>query len=233
MKLSIVIPCYNEAANIPLILEEYAKIIKRNDIEVVLVNNNSKDDTAEVLARLSPQYPFLKTVFEGMAGYGSAILAGLRQASGEFIGWTHGDMQTPPQNVIRALEIIETKKSPEQTYVKGRRYGRPLFDRFFTFGMSMFESLYLGAWLYDINAQPNIFHKSFFATWKNPPTDFSLDLFALFKAKKSGLNIIRFKVPFLARIHGESTWNTGMAARWKFIKRTFAFSFKMKKEKRD
>jgi hypothetical protein len=49
-------------------------------------------------------------------------------------------------------------------------------------------------------------------------------------AKKQGLDIIRFDVVFPERIHGESNWNTGTAARWKFIKRTFDFSVKLKKE---
>lgn len=41
MKLSIVVPCYNEENNIPLILEKFNEVIKRDDIEVLLVNNGS------------------------------------------------------------------------------------------------------------------------------------------------------------------------------------------------
>ena len=48
MKLSIVVPCYNEAKNIPLILSGFDKVIKRDDVEVVLVNNGSKDDSKKV-----------------------------------------------------------------------------------------------------------------------------------------------------------------------------------------
>ena len=45
-QLSIVIPCYNEAENIPLILAEYGKLIQNDEIELVLVNNGSTDNTA-------------------------------------------------------------------------------------------------------------------------------------------------------------------------------------------
>lgn len=232
MKLSIIIPCYNEAENIPLILEEYNKLLNnRTDIEVILVDNNSKDNTAEVLNKLAPKYHFLKIVFEPVPGYGSTILAGLKHANNEYVGWTHGDMQTPPQNVISAFELMQSYNSRQDIYIKGKRYGRQLADKIFTLGMSLFETIYMGALLNDINAQPNIFHRSFFESWKNPPTDFSLDLYAFYKAKKEGLKIVRFAVPFLRRIHGTSAWNTGLASKWKFIKRTVKFSQRLKKVK--
>lgn len=56
MKLSIVIPCYNEAENIPLILKRFREIIGKSNIEVILVNNGSTDNTAEVLKQILPNY---------------------------------------------------------------------------------------------------------------------------------------------------------------------------------
>jgi len=115
-------------------------------------------------------------------------------------------------------------------YVKGDRKGRPIFDQIFTLGMSFFETIYLRTKLWDINAQPNIFHRNFFEGLSDIPNDFSLDLFFLYIAKKNGYKTIRFKVFFPPRLHGESKWNTGFSSKIKFIKRTFAFSFKLKKE---
>ena len=62
MKLSIIIPCYNESKNIPLILSRFDEVIKRQDIEAVLVNNGSTDNSKEVLDELLPKYPFARTV---------------------------------------------------------------------------------------------------------------------------------------------------------------------------
>lgn len=234
MKLSIVVPCYNEAENIPKLLAAYAEVINRDDIELILVNNGSTDETAVTLEKLQLEYSrFLKIVTVPVnQGYGFGILTGLRSAVGEFIGWTHGDLQTPPADVLTALRIIESKGSPANIYVKGNRYGRPLFDLFFTWGMSVFETIYMGVTLYDVNAQPNVFHRSFFQAWVNPPHDFALDLYALYMAKKQNIEIIRYGVPFLKRQHGTSKWNTGLLAKWKFIKRTILFSFELKKRLR-
>ncbi len=230
MKLSVVVPCYNEARNIPLILSGFEKVIERDDIEVVLVNNGSTDDSKMVFEDLLPDYSFARLVdVPENKGYGYGILAGLEQARGLYIGWTHADMQTDPKDVLKALEIIENGNETKTIYVKGDRKGRPFFDQFFTSGMSLFETIYMGEKLHDINAQPNIFHRDFFASWKNPPHDFALDLYALYTAKKQKIKVIRFDVLFPERIHGTSKWNTSFTAKKKFIMRTLEFSKKLKK----
>lgn len=230
MKLSIVVPCYNESENIPKLLAAYAKAITRDDIEIILVNNGSTDETAVVLKKISLEYTtFLKIITVPVnKGYGFGILEGLKEATGEFIGWTHGDLQTPPSDIIQALNIIEKDNLKENVYIKGNRQGRPLVDRLFTFGMSLFESIYFKAKMYDINAQPNIFHRNFFAIWQNPPHDFALDLYVFFMALEANLHIIRFPVQFPKRQHGTSKWNTGLLSKWKFIKRTVSFSRSLK-----
>ncbi len=228
LKLSIVVPCYNEAENIPLILERFQTVIKGNNIEVILVNNGSTDATDEILQSLLPGYPFAKSVVVPVnQGYGYGIVQGLKQADGDYIGWTHADMQTDPKDVIRAYRLI-LKKADERLYVKGTRRGRPWSDRFFTWGMSVFESIYFGMPLRDINAQPNIFPGDFFETWENPPSDFSLDLYAVYTAARSGLRIVRFPVLFPKRIHGKSKWNTGIVSKYRFIRRTLEYSKNLK-----
>lgn len=231
MKLSIIVPCFNEEKNIPLILKKFSEVIKTNDIEVVLVNNGSTDNSQAVLNKLLPNYPFAIVVkVDVNQGYGFGIISGLMAANGEFIGYTHADMQTDPADVFKALDIIEKQVNPTNCFVKGNRKGRPIFDQFFTAGMGFFETIYLGTKLWEINAQPNIFHKKFFQNLSNIPKDFSLDLYLLYMAKKRGLDIIRFDVIFPPRIHGKSSWNDGLASKWKFIKRTIDFSTKLKKE---
>ncbi|MDC0253352.1 glycosyltransferase family 2 protein [Bacteriovoracales bacterium] len=230
MKLSIVVPCFNEEKNLTLILEKFNSHINRSDIEVILVDNGSTDGSQKVFEEQIPRYSFARLVrIENNIGYGHGILAGLKNAKGEFLGWTHADLQTDPKDVLRALEKIEEKGNAKSLFIKGKRKGRPFFDEFFTKGMSLFESLYLKKALWDINAQPNIFHKSFFDTWENPPNDFSLDLYSLFLAKKKKMDIQRMEVLFPPRVHGESSWNKGLASKWKFIKRTLVYSRQLKK----
>jgi len=231
MKLSIILPCYNEEKNIPLILSKFSEIIRDDSIELILVNNGSTDDSGILLDKLLPKYSFARSVeVDVNQGYGNGITQGLKRSKGEFICYTHADLQTNPSDVLKALEIIENQDNPKNCFIKGNRKGRPFSDQIFTVGMSIFETLYLGVNLWDINAQPNLFHKDFFEKLENIPKDFSLDLYFLYVAYKKNLRVIRFDVEFPERIHGESKWNTGMISKWKFIKRTLSFSFKLKKE---
>lgn len=227
MRFSLVIPCYNEAANLPLLLER-CKGVAGIDTEVILVDNGSTDNSPQVLAQLLPAYPGCRSVrVEQNQGYGFGILSGLRAARGEILGWTHADMQTDPQDALQGLELFA--RHGKKCFVKGRRYGRPLSDVVFTLGMSVFETMLLGKPFWDINAQPTMFTREFFATWSHPPHDFSLDLYAYYEARRQGLTVHRFPVHFGDRAHGVSHWNVNWAAKRKFIKRTVDFSLQLRR----
>lgn len=228
MNMTIVVPCYNEAENIPLILERFAKIIEKRNIDVILVNNGSTDGSAKVINELLPKYEFASEVFVPVnKGYGYGIIQGLKAAEGEYIGWTHADMQTDPQDVARAYDIIE-KSSNKNIYIKGNRKGRPLFDQLFTDGMSIFETFYFGIKMQDINAQPNIFPKKFFETWQNPPDDFALEIYSYMLAVKKQLEVVRLSVKMDKRANGVSSWNRGIVSKFKLVKRTVVFSTELK-----
>jgi glycosyltransferase involved in cell wall biosynthesis len=226
MKVSLIIPCYNESKSIPQLLESCQAAFEKQDVEVIIVDNGSIDNTQEVLSDILANYSFIKlvTVKENI-GYGNGILQGLNSASGEIIGWTHADLQTNPADINSALTFFEQSNNIETIFVKGERYGRSITDVFFTIGMALFESVLMRTWMWDINAQPTLFHKSFFESWVEPPNDFSLDLFAYFIAKKKGFVIKRFPVLFSERMHGVSSWNISWSNKYKFIKRTLQFSF--------
>ena len=184
MNFSLVIPCFNEANNLPILMEKCKKVLENKDNEIVLVDNGSTDNSESIFKAYLNIYPNLKIVkIENNIGYGNGILKGLKAAKGTFLGWTHADLQTNPEDALKGLEFLKN----DHTFVKGRRYGRPLFDRIFTVFMSIFETILLGKRLSDINAQPTIFSRKFFETWENPPNDFSLDLFAYYFAKKNKL----------------------------------------------
>lgn len=228
MKFSLVIPCYNESANLPLLLERCQKLLSKADVEVILVDNGSTDETPQVLAKLLPAYVGCRSVrVDVNKGYGYGIVSGLRAAKGEILGWTHADMQTDPHDALDALDLF-SQFGPE-LFVKGKRYGRPLADQLFTLGMSIFETFLLRKTFWDINAQPTMFSRSFFELWGSVPDDFSLDLYIYYLAKTQGLKIVRLPVAFGKRAHGVSHWNVNWNAKWKFIRRTIDFSLQLKK----
>ena len=229
--LSLVIPCYNEARNLPALMGRIRATITRSDVEVILVDNGSTDDSGTVLASaLRPGEALRSVRVDVNQGYGFGILAGLAAAKGAILAWTHADMQTDPADCLKGLAIFEGARDPSRVFVKGRRYGRPIADVVFTVGMSIFETVLLRKALWDINAQPTMFPRRLYEGWKRPPHDFSLDLYAYYTAKAGKYDVRRFPVRFGARLHGTSHWNVNWKAKRKFIARTLDYSFRLRRE---
>lgn len=231
MDLSVIIPCYNEEKNVPLIVNRFNEILPKNiEVELILVNNGSTDNSNKIIIEYVQKFKYIQLVYvKKNIGYGNGIYVGLKKAKGDYLCWTHADMQTDIQDTIKAYNLIKIQKNPKKTFVKGTRKNRIFFDNFFTIGMTIFETIILRKFLYDINAQPNLFHKSFIKIIKNPPKDFSFDLYFYYLAKKMNFKIKRFPVSFKKRIHGESHWNSNIKEKIKFIKRTIQFSFELVK----
>jgi len=230
--VSLVIPCFNEEGNLNTLFERALTLVRINpEVEIIFVNNGSRDRSEEILKSLSKDTPGISIVTLGKnKGYGFGIKAGLNQASGSIVGWTHADLQTDPVDVLSGLEAAKTYSG--ELIIKGRRVDRPFADVFFTLGMSAFESLLFLTPLNDINAQPTLFSRSLLPEVLEGPNDFSLDLYTLVKAKKRGFHQVRFPVRFGPRFSGSSNWNTSMGARLKFILRTFRFSIELSKDLR-
>ena len=230
-RFGLVIPCYNEAAGLPDLERRVRFVAQEGGGEVVLVDNGSTDDTAAVLERLlgpadpaGGREPVRWIRVPENKGYGHGITQGLAVARGPVIGWTHADLQTDPADVLRFLDVFGDRP----VFAKGRRYGRPLADRVFTAGMSVFETVLLRTPLRDINAQPTLFDRELIDRWGQAPSDFSLDLFALYQARRLGFVVRRLPVVFAPRRYGQSSWNTDFAAKRRFIERTLRYSMSLR-----
>jgi len=83
--------------------------------------------------------------------------------------------------------------------------------------------------LRDINAQPNLFHRSFLRRIDDSPDGFSFDLYFYYMAKRFGYDILRFDVEFSERQYEEAKGGTTLSGKWKLIKRTLAYSLELKR----
>jgi glycosyltransferase involved in cell wall biosynthesis len=230
--LSLIIPCFNEEGNIRELLARTSILLANEPLaEVIFVNNGSTDSTGSLLEDEHQNQPRARVLhLSENKGYGFGIKKGLEESTGRIVGWTHADLQTDPLDALRALE--QASKFSNNVLIKGRRTQRPLIDLVFTLGMSVFESALFRLSLMDINAQPTLFTRDLLPMVLEGPDDFSLDLYTMVKASQAKYIQIRFPVSFGPRFSGSSKWNTSMAARFRFIKRTLDFSFALAKNQK-
>lgn len=233
MKLSVVLPCYNEKDNLPALFKRLDGLAADKHVdEIILVDNGSFDGShlvfeQEMKSEHREKFKIIR--IEKNIGYGNGILTGLRSAKGCVLAYTHADIQTDPMDVLRAYEIYK-KTDDEKLLVKGERTNRKLSEAIFSFGMGVLASLALGCRLSEINAQPKLFSRSFFESVEQyAPSDFSLDLYLLYQAKQKG-KIKGFPVLFSKRMAGEAKGGSGSSwkVKWKLIRRSFVYIFELR-----
>jgi len=232
--LSIVLPCYNEADNIPFIFEQFISAIGDADfLEIILVNNGSTDNSEEIfeqelLKNNDSRFKVVKV--EKNQGYGFGILFGLEKAEGKILAFTHADLQTPPKDVLTAYHLFKNKMNP-MLVVKGRRKNRAIIPAFFTWGMQVISSIALKVNLKDIAGQPKVFSRYFYTYYllNKAPHDFSLDLFLMYWVVKEG-KVIETPVYFEKRLHGEAKGGGSLKTRIKVTKRTWDYIFELRKK---
>ena len=202
-KFSLVIPCYNEESNIDPFIENAMNIINDKSYEIILVNNGSVDKTREKVEFYSNKFTNVKHInIKKNIGFGYGVFEGLKKTSGDIVGYTHADLQTDPNDFIKAINWIENQSVESNYFVKGLRHSRNFLDVFFTRSMGIFISMVFGSYLYDIGAQPVVFNRSLLNKCSVFPNNFTIEIYLYFLAKKNDYKIHRFDVNFPKRIYG-------------------------------
>ncbi|MBN2721125.1 MAG: glycosyltransferase family 2 protein [Proteobacteria bacterium] len=110
--ISIVVPVFNEAENIPELVERTFAAMEAlgRPFEMILVDDGSTDESQEVFARLTRERPGLKVIrFSRNYGQTAAFAAGFDIASGGIIVTMDGDLQNPPEEIGRLVEELERR----------------------------------------------------------------------------------------------------------------------------
>ena len=118
MKLSIVVPCYNESKDIAKnseIIKNYLESIKQ-DYELILVNDGSKDNTNEVIEAI----PGVKALsYEPNRGKGGAVKYGIENATGEYVLFMDADLSTDLEAIDKFIKL-----APNYDMVIGSRHAK-------------------------------------------------------------------------------------------------------------
>lgn len=122
--LSIVAPAFNEAENLPQLIDESVKAGEAmgKGFEIIIANDDSDDDTPAVLEKLMNDVPQLRVLdMKKRSGQTAALEATLRSACGKYIATLDADLQNDPADIPLLVEILEADQAD---YVNGWRRNR-------------------------------------------------------------------------------------------------------------
>ncbi|PBP95818.1 undecaprenyl-phosphate 4-deoxy-4-formamido-L-arabinose transferase, partial [Pseudomonas congelans] len=109
--VSIVIPVYNERQSLPELLRRTEAACEQLDhrFEIVLVDDGSRDDSADILQRAAERddSPFVAVILNRNYGQHAAIMAGFEQCQGDVVITLDADLQNPPEEIPRLVKLAE------------------------------------------------------------------------------------------------------------------------------
>ncbi len=133
--ISVVVPCYNESEALPKFMEVLDGIIARMnyvDFQVVLVNDGSRDNTLEVMKKISADEAVVKYVsFSRNFGKEAAMYAGLAHADGDYVAIMDADLQDPPEFLEEMYKAVTEEGYDCAAARRVTRKGEPPIRSFF------------------------------------------------------------------------------------------------------
>lgn len=235
MKISIVIPAYNESKTIGIVLDSLSKLdFKPNIAEFIVVDDGSVDKTSEIVTE---KFKHMKNgIFiqhEKNSGKGAAVVTGFKAASGEIIIIQDADLEYNPIDIPRLLEPLLSKK---QRVVYGTRlkvkpvlFGKnktPFLLHFFgNKFLSLITTILYGESISDMETGYKLFDSQVIDGMKLHARSFDFEPEITAKILKKGIKIFEIPIDTNPRGYDEGKkirpFHDGVIALWTLVKYRF------------
>lgn len=224
-QISIFFPCYNEEANVERTTRNAVEAAQKfaDEFEIIIVNDGSKDRTAEIAERLVKEIPGVRAVHNNPnLGYGGAVARGLRESRMQWIFFTDGDGQFDMNEIEKLVELLN-----RCDFAVGYRIKRAdsALRKLNAFCWGALVRALFGMKVRDIDCAFKLLPKSLIdgIELKSRGALISTELLA--RAKYRGLRIAEVGIHHYPRTAGQQT-----GANLKVILRAFKELFKLRKD---
>jgi len=203
--MSVILPAYNEEDNIGPMVESAREVLPSivSDYEIIVVNDGSRDRSAEVLQELSAAHPEVRTVtHETNQGYGAALKSGIRAARMDLIFFTDCDLQFDLRELPGLLQWVG-----DFDVAAGYRVARqdPFHRRLNAFGWNVLVRLLFGLRIRDIDCAFKVFRRPVFEQVEVESVGAMVNTEILVQCKQFGLTVKEVPVNHFPRKHGEQS----------------------------
>lgn len=217
LRLSVFFPCHNEEANVERTTAAALKACRRlaDEFEVIIVNDGSKDRTAELADGLAVRHPEVRVVHHPRnLGYGSALQSGYRAARKDWVFYTDGDGQFDFEEIERMLPLLQS-----HDIASGYRLNRQdnWQRRLNGWLWSHLTNLLLGFRVRDVDCAFKLFPRQLFDQIEMHSTGALIDAEVLAKATHLGYRIGQVGVHHYPRQVGEQSGGNLRVVAWAFV----------------
>jgi len=223
MRLSIIIPVYNERATITEVLARVQAVDLKT--EIVVVDDASNDGTAEWLKDWVTQQSKEVTLchHERNRGKGAAIRTGLQEITGDYVIIQDGDLEYDPNDYVRLLEPLLNGQS---RVVYGSRFLGGQHGMFFTqwagnASLTKLTNLLFRSSLTDMETCYKIFDKNLICSLNLTSNRFDIEPELTAKVLKQGLKIIEVPISYTGRSYSKGkkiNWRDFVSAIWTLLR---------------
>ncbi len=206
ISLSVFFPAFNDAPSLPGLIEKTFSVLEESagDFEVIVVNDGSYDNTAQVLAALQERFgPRMRVVtHETNRGYGGALRSGFAAATKELVFYTDGDGQYDVEELPKLLDAM----TPGVGLVNGYKLLRqdPWHRVWIGNVYNNFARLLFWVQLRDIDCDFRLMRKSLLDRLELTSTSGTICVELVKKIELSGAAFVEVPVYHYPRLHGRS-----------------------------
>jgi hypothetical protein len=205
LTLSLVLPAFNEAENLPIVVERALQILPRyfQRFEIVIVNDGSRDGTGAVADGLAGAYSPVNVVHHlKNRGYGGALVSGFAASRGDFVMFMDADQQFDIEDIDRLTPFIES-----HDIVAGFRMERndPIHRRAFAEIFNVTIRVLFGVHMRDIDCAFKVFQGDLLRSIALTSSGALINTEIQAKARRQGATVQQVGVRHFPRVAGSPT----------------------------